>query len=147
MDHIIDTDDSDAEAGDEGAQSSDPVPPPLPAGALAAGEVPSFDLSANVSPVTSSDIRGGAPAAGDGIRLGDVHQQDKWLWLWPPAIVLTVAVCGAAWGPYGGLLAGIVTASTLALLVGGDVFSSKVRLAVLLAATAATTVATVGHTW
>lgn len=65
----------------------------------------------------------------------------------PVAIVTAVAVCGAAWGPYGGLLAGIVAATTLALLVGGDVLTPKVRLGVLLSATAAITAATVGHTW
>jgi hypothetical protein len=76
-----------------------------------------------------------------------VRLLDRYMWLWPAAMVVAIALCGAWWGPYGGLVAGIVVAAMIALRVGDELLSPQVRLAVLLASAIALAAATVGRSW
>src|SRR5664279_4200678 len=65
---------------------------PLPPGALRPSEQPpSFDVPA------THQAAGTSPPPQPP---SETPRPDTWLWMMPVVIVVTVAVCGAAWGPY-----------------------------------------------
>ena len=56
---------------------------------------------------------------------------DTWLWALPVLVLAAMAVTSARWGPFGILSAGVVTVSTIILVVGRSTLLPKVRLAII----------------